>query len=209
MSRLSYKLYYQRNLPHFQPFGATLFITFRLAGSLPKEVMLRLEEEARNKEDEINLIADPKKQKQAAVLAQKQLFRKWDAVLDAAKQSARWLANPNVASMICEALHYRDQRVFSLDAYCVMPNHIHLVCTPLEKEESSNPISEIMHSLKGYTGYQANKLVGRQGPFWQHESYDHVVRDNDELLGVVNYVLENPRRAGLPTKWTYVRDGIL
>ena len=55
-SDFAYKLYYQRNLPQFQPFVATLFITFRLAGSLPKEVMLRLDEELRDKEDEINAI---------------------------------------------------------------------------------------------------------------------------------------------------------
>jgi len=203
-SRLDYKLYYQRNLPHFQPFGATLFITFRLAGSLPKEVMLRLEEEARYKEAEIELITDPNLQKQAIILAHEQLFREWDAALDAAKQSARWLANPEVAKMVCEALHYRDQRVYNLDAYCVMPNHVHLVCTPLENQASSIPISEIMHSLKGYTGYQANKLLGRQGTFWQHESYDHVVRD-DDYQRIVQYVLDNPVRAGSPTKWVYSR----
>lgn len=203
MSRLSYKLFYQRNLPHFQPFGATLFITFRLAGSLPKEVMLRLEEEAKNLEAEINSIADPKKQKQAAMLAQKQLFIKWDAALDAARQSARWLANPAVANLMCDALHYRDKKVFTLDAYCVMPNHVHLVCTPLEQPENSVSISEIMHSLKGYTGHQANKLLGRQGVFWQHESYDHVVRDDAEYQRIVQYVLENPLRADLPSKWVY------
>jgi len=203
MSRLSYKLYYQRNLPHFQPFGATLFITFRLAGSLPKEVMLRLEEEARYKEAEIELITDPQLQKQAIILAQEQLFSKWDAALDAAKQSARWLANPEVASMVCEAVHYRDQRMYSLDAYCVMPNHVHLVCTPLENQESSIPISEIIHSLKGYTGHQANKLLGRQGKFWQHESYDHVVRDDADYQRIVQYVLDNPVRAGLDVKWVY------
>lgn len=209
MSRLTYKLYYQRNLPHFQPSGATLFITFRLAGSLPKDVMLRLEEETRHKEAEINLLSDPKAQQQAFILAQKQLFSKWDAALDSAKQSARWLANPEVANMLCEALHYRDQRVFSLDAYCVMPNHVHLVCTPFVNQESTVPISEIMHSLKGYTGHQANKILGRQGQFWQHESFDHVIRDSDEYLKIVNYVLENPARAGHPARWTYIRKGIL
>jgi len=203
MSRLSYKLYYQRNLPHFQPSGATLFITLRLAGSLPKEVMLLLEEDARTKEAEIELITDPQLQKQAVTQAQEQLFNKWDAALDAAKQSARWLANPEVAEMVCEALHYRDQRVYSLDAYCVMPNHIHLVCTPLEKQDSSVSISEIMQSLKGYTGHQANKILGRQGTFWQHESYDHVVRDEADYQRIVQYVLDNPVRAGLDARWVY------
>ncbi len=209
MSLLPYKLYYQRKLPQFQPFDAPMFITFRLVGSLPKEVMLKLDEAVRIKEDEINQLTDPKLQKEAVTLAQKQLFNEWDTALDAATQSARWLANPEVASLVCEALQYRDQRVFSLDAYCVMPNHVHLVCTPLKNLASTVTISEMMHSLKGYTGHPANKLAGRQGQFWQNEVYDHVIQDNDEFLDVVNYVQENPARAGLAAQWTYVRDGIL
>ncbi len=56
---MEYRLYYQRHLPHFQPPGATLFITFRLAGSLPPEVLRRLTEETRIKQREIDLLPDP------------------------------------------------------------------------------------------------------------------------------------------------------
>lgn len=209
MSLLPYKLYYQRNLPQFQPFDATTFITFRLVGSLPKAVMLKLDEAVRIKEDEVNQLTDPTLQKQAVTLAQKQLFSEWDAALDAATESNLWLAKPEVANIVCEALQYRDQRVFCLDAYCVMPNHVHLVCSPLKNLTSTVTISEIMHSLKGFTGHPANKISGRQGQFWQPESYDHVIQDHDDFIDVVNYVLENPTRAGLPARWTYVREGIL
>lgn len=46
MNRLEYKINYRRNLPHVQPPGATLFVTFRLAGSIPTAVQLQLIEEA-------------------------------------------------------------------------------------------------------------------------------------------------------------------
>jgi REP element-mobilizing transposase RayT len=86
-----------------------------------------------------------------------------------------------------------------------MPNHIHLVCTPFFTGDDPVPLSEILQSLKGYTARKANLLLGRQGVFWQHESYDHVVRDSEEFARVVKYVLENPRRAGLSDRWIYCR----
>ncbi|MAU00364.1 MAG: hypothetical protein CL608_24750 [Anaerolineaceae bacterium] len=54
-----------------------------------------------------------------------------------------------------------------------------------------------MHSLKRYTAVEANKVLGRQGQFWQHESYDHIVRDEAELQRIRQYVLNNPVKAGL------------
>jgi putative transposase len=58
-----------------------------------------------------------------------------------------------------------------------------------------------MHSLKGYTAYEGNRLLGRKGAFWEHESYDHYVRDEEELERIVAYVLSNPLKAGLVTDW--------
>jgi putative transposase len=200
-----YRLYYERHLPHYQPPGATLFITFRLAGSLPLEVIQRLEVEIRLKEVEINALADSKAREQASYLAHKQFFGKWDAQLDQVNLGPQWLADPSVAKMMCEALHYRAGKEYTLEAYCVMPNHIHLVCAPLSDNAGPFPISKIMHSLKGYTARQANLLLGRQGDFWQHESYDHVIRDAAEFERIVNYVLENPVRAGLETQWVFRR----
>jgi REP-associated tyrosine transposase len=58
-----------------------------------------------------------------------------------------------------------------------------------------------MQSLKRYTARQANKILGREGAFWQDESYDHVIQDNDEYIRLINYLLENPVKAGLASKW--------
>ena len=106
---------------------------------------------------------------------------------------------------MCKALHNLDGQVYTLEAYCVMPNHVHLVCTPLSIQGEVYPLSKIMQSLKGNTARQANLLLGRTGDFWQHESYDHVVRDAVELKRIVNYVLANPSRAGLATQWVYCK----
>jgi putative transposase len=58
-----------------------------------------------------------------------------------------------------------------------------------------------MHSLKRYTSRQANLILGREGQFWQHESYDHVVRDEQEFERIMLYILNNPLKASLVDSW--------
>jgi len=113
--------------------------------------------------------------------------------------------------LVAEALHYRDGKVYGLDAYCIMPNHVHVVFTPLpEGADSYCAVSTIMHSLKRHTAHQANRVLGRQGTFWQGESYDHVVRDEEELHRIITYVLNNPVKGGLVQirddwRWKYCK----
>jgi len=202
---LNYQLFYQRHLPHYQPAGAILFITFRLAGSLPQAALQRLDEEKRRLKAEILQNPDLQISHQAVYLAQKKLFGTWDAELDHSKQGPQWLAEPRIAGMVCDALKYRDGTQYTLEAYCIMPNHVHMVFAPLVFEGASISLSKIMHSLKGYTAREANRVLGRQGDFWQHESYDHAVRDEAELIRIVEYVRLNPSRVGLPETWVYCR----
>jgi hypothetical protein len=135
MSQFNYKLYYQRKLPHYQPPDATLFITFRLAGSLPREVLDRLGKELSSIEAELSKISDLQAAKNAKDRAQKILFGKWDTELDYCYPGPKWLGEPDIAELVCEALHYRDGKQYALEAYSVMPNHVHLVCSPLMQEE--------------------------------------------------------------------------
>jgi putative transposase len=207
MCALEYKLFYQRQLPHYQPPGAILFITFRLAGSLPRKVLQQLEAEAARGAAEIGKFTSEYERKKAAYTAQKYLFNQMDTGLHSAPRGPKWLADPKIAGLVCDAMHYRDGKQYELEAYSVMPNHVHIVFTPICDEGEPYPLSRIMQSLKGNTARKANQLLGRQGPFWKHESYDHVVRDNEEFKRIVNYVVMNPVRAGLPSRWVYRRSG--
>ncbi len=74
-------------------------------------------------------------------------------------------------------------------------------CPRLRRDLRHSDLHKIMQSLKRPTARQANLLLGREGAFWQDESYDHVIRDNDEYIRIINYVLENPVKAGLASKW--------
>ncbi len=138
------------------------------------------------------------------------MFDKWDTALIDSNYGPRWLHDLQIAALVAGALHYRDGRAYELHAYCIMPNHVHLVCTPLMIASGYVALSSILHSLKSYTAHLANQHLGRNGVFWQHESYDHVVRNDAELKRIVEYVINNPVKANLVPeweswKWTYCK----
>ena len=204
--------YYRRHLPHWQPAGATLFITFRLAGSLPRAVVAALQEEREQAERALSHIAHDQKRADQAYRDARRAFGQWDAALHNSAAGPRWLGRPQVAAIVSDALHYRDEQVYDMLAFCIMPNHVHLVCTPLQGENGSyHALHRILQSLKRHTARRANELLGRQGAFWHGESYDHGVRSAEELARIIRYVVDNPVKAGLVCDWrawpwTHVRS---
>ena len=210
---LEYKIFYRQHLPHIQPAGATFFVTFRLAESIPTTAIERLYEEALMTERRILQIKSKPEQQQEMVLAKKRQFARWDAVLDAAACGPNWLSQPVVARVVSEAIYYHDNRTIDLDCFCIMSNHVHVVLTPLEEAAGGFfSLSRILHSIKSDSANRANRIIGREGRFWQHESYDHYVRDPEELRRIRRYVLDNPVKAGLADTcdrwaWSYCKYG--
>ena len=82
-----------------------------------------------------------------------------------------------------------------------MPNHVHVVFEPLNAGDLPKSLSTIMHSLKRNTARRANELLGRRGSFWEHENFDHYIRNEVERKRIVKYVIENPIKAGLVKDW--------
>jgi putative transposase len=207
-SLMKTKTYYRRNLPHYQPPGATYFVTYRLAGSLPHEVVVRLKEERAKAQRQC--METRGKEEEGINQHKKRHFARFDKLLDNADHAPRWLENAVVARIVSDAIHFRDGREYELLTYCIMPNHVHLVMT-LERNDIS--LYKVLQSLKRFTAQETNKILSRRGAFWQHESYDHVVRDGKELLRVIAYVLRNPEKAGLVDtweswKWSYFREEV-
>jgi len=131
-------------------------------------------------------------------------FAKFEEILDGASVGPVWLSDERIAQTVAESLHYRDGRVYRLDAFSIMANHVHTVIKPLSKmaeEAACHALSSVMQSLKGYTAFKCNRLLGREGEFWAHESYDHWIRDYDEWQRIVAYVLNNPVKAGSVEHW--------
>jgi REP element-mobilizing transposase RayT len=102
-----------------------------------------------------------------------------------------------------------DGERYRLLAYCLMPNHVHLVIdtTGYEIEihhrgpTAPYPLADTLKRLKGRTARRCNLVLGRSGPFWHHESYDHIVRNQQEYERIVAYILNNPVKAGLVENW--------
>jgi REP element-mobilizing transposase RayT len=201
--KLVYKFSYRRRLPHIQPAGATFFVTARLAGSLPVEVVERLRREREQTDLELEKIADQNERKERTYLESRRFFGKWDDALDKSNTNIKYLSDLRVADLVSESLYYRDNKVYELIAFCIMPNHIHVVFKPLEESKDKYySLAKIMHSFKRHTAYEANLLLERNGEFWQHESYDHFARNEAELERIVKYVLYNPVKAGMVDDWT-------
>jgi REP-associated tyrosine transposase len=204
-NKLAFREYYKRRLPHIQCAGATYFITFRLANSLPIEALNKLAEE----KQKINRL--PESQKESAHQA---WFAKYDDYLDKALHGNPYLKNEQIANMVAESIQFRDGKTYDLTSYCIMPNHAHLVCRPLEKLSGIYfGLTEILHSLKRHTARESNKILQRRGPFWQDESYDHFIRNDVEMERIIKYVLYNPVKANLVKeqtdwKWSYSKYGV-
>lgn len=187
--------FYRRNLPHWQPEQAEYFVTFRLTNSLPAIAIERLNDERKILQKSGKSISEVKRR----------IFAKYENLLDKAESGPTWLKNRKVAQIVCESIHHRDQNEYDLYAYCVMPNHIHLVFKLLNNskiiEGVKYPVTKLLQGLKKYTAHECNKVLDRTGQFWQHESFDRVVRDTDELENTIRYVLHNPVKAKLVKYW--------
>lgn len=205
------KTEYLRNLPHLQYVGASFFVTFRLKGSLPATVVQQLiadrdraiqilnEQSATNLTDEL-------------YREQKRYFARIERTLDACQHGPDWLKRPDISSVVINRIRTADGKAYELLAYCIMPNHVHLVVDTanqldgIQLEEVVTPdnyqqLYKTVGLIKGGSAFEVNRLLNRKGPFWQSESYDHYVRDAAELKRIINYVLQNPVKAGLVVDW--------
>ena len=164
----------QRRLPHQYPEGRALFLTWHLYGSVPASRFPAPHD-----------------------LSAGQAFVWIDRYLDTTRTGPLWLKREEIARLVAGASHHSAQhlRYYDLEAYVVMANHVHLLVWP----RAVAP--KFLHSLKGYTAREANKILGRTGqPFWQKESYDYWVRDSAELERIRRYIERNPVKAGLVSR---------
>jgi REP element-mobilizing transposase RayT len=151
--------------------GADLFLTWNLHGSIPH-----------------NRYPGP------TAMTAGQAFVWMDKFLDTATVGPKWLAQDEIAEVVVDSLHYAADTLkqYDLHAYVVMANHVHMLVTPRVEPR------KFMQSVKGFTAREANKLLDRTGePFWQSESYDHLVQSDEEFQKIKRYIENNPVKAGI------------
>jgi REP element-mobilizing transposase RayT len=173
-------------LPHFEGGELPQFITFRLHDALPESAILRWRDELKSEQ---------------LGFAESIMRRRVEAYLDQGHGTC-YLKEPRLAAIVQEALLFHDGTKYRLAAWTVMPNHVHLLCTPA----AGHNLAEIMHSLKSYTSNEANKMLSRKGRFWQKEYFDRYIRNARHYSKVLAYIENNPVKARLceqPGDWPF------
>ena len=99
------------------------------------------------------------------------------------------------AQLVKDSLLHNDNKRYNLLCWCIMPNHVHVLISPFEGVS----LSKIMFDWKSYTTHTFNKLLGREGKIWMNEYFDRFIRNNDHFNKVVDYIENNPVKAGIVT----------
>jgi REP element-mobilizing transposase RayT len=115
----------------------------------------------------------------------------------------RWTLPERVRSIVLDCCLHDNGARFDLRVAVVMPDHVHLIFTPLIDRGAMEvcSLATIMDAIKGASAHKINKSLGRKGRIWQPESFDHVVRSSEGLDAKIQYLLENPVRRGLVSEW--------
>jgi valyl-tRNA synthetase len=178
----------RRRLPHWKQHGATYFVTFRLADSIPADKLAYLEEE---RDRWLASHPEPWSEEQ-----KREYYKRFcvpiERWLDAGYGSCV-LAEPEAAAIVACALKHFDAQRYHLRSWVVMPNHVHALVTP----KAGNRLSDLLHTWKRFSAREINRLRGRKGQLWQHESYDHIVRSEESLHRIATYIERNPEFAGI------------
>jgi REP element-mobilizing transposase RayT len=173
-------------------------VTFRLADSLPKQVITRLMREKAQRLLSAEKANDPKLVETIERDYAREIERHLDKGIGACA-----LRRPEVAELAARALQFFDRDRYQLRAWVVMPNHVHVVFSPAP----NCTVSAIVKSWKSFIALHANRILHRTGDrFWQPESYDHWIRNDEEHLRCCRYVHNNPVKAGLcrmPEQWRW------
>lgn len=164
-------------LPHFDGGEIFQFITFRLFDSLPKVLLEKWSQEVSDEKGKI------------------EFRKKIENYLDEGNGSC-FLKNEKIAQTVEDCLKYFHEEKYKLISWVIMPNHVHCLLLPLENIE----LEKITHSIKSFSAQKANKILGRKGQFWQHESFDRYIRNAEHYKNVIKYIENNPVKANLCEK---------
>jgi putative transposase len=191
---------YHRHLPHWRQDGATYFVTFRLADSLPKTKLRELDalRKAWKGRTDCQSVTSTDSRKDCQSVLHDPLslaiMKKVEGWLDNGYGEC-WLKEPAVTQIVRDAMHYGDGLQYELGACVLMPNHVHAILRPLSSADLS--LERILQSRKRRTAALINAHIDRDSRFWQSESYDRIIRDEEHLWRCVQYIGSNPSRAKL------------
>ncbi len=175
--------FYRSRLPHWEVKDGHYFVTIRVAGSLPEKVQKDLRE-----------ISFQLKQTKGEgwISLQRYIFQKMEESLDSCDTGC-YLQESELSEICVEAISKRiSNNIWIMHEYVIMPNHIHMFFTLQQGH-----LKTVIPSFKRWTGGRINKVLNRKGGFWQNEWFDHWARTQNEADRIMEYIRNNPAKAGL------------
>ena len=214
---------YQRHMPHWRQDGATYFVTFRLADSLPQAKLNELAafkadwQREHSARDAARGTALPSRRagthgqtaRESRPTGGEMENSKEDSeqlAREVQERIERWLdqgmgecvlKHGRFASLLTSAMHHFDDERYELDCYVVMPNHAHAIVRPLDAELYS--LEDIIGGWKKYSAMRINRELEHKGELWQEEAFDRIIRDEEHLWRAIRYIGGNPEKARLAT----------
>lgn len=180
--RKGFRGWHQRGyLPHFDAPHVTQFVTYMLVDSFPVTRWAEWEPILREADSSLK----------------RRQLEEW---LDRGHGQC-WLRQKEVASLVEAVLLERDREEYHLQAWVIMPNHVHLVV-----DVWNVPLTQLIAGWKGKSARLANVVLQRTGPFWQEDYYDTLIRDEEHFKKAVHYTDANPAKAAMvkdPREWLW------
>jgi putative DNA methylase len=173
-------------LPHFDGGEIIQFITLRLADSVPNKVINTWQSQL---------------QFESVESARFILEERIEKYLDNGFGEC-WLKGPPIATVVEDSLKHFDGTRYDLLSWVIMPNHTHFMIRP----KAGFDLSSILKNHKSFTAKESNKIIGRQGQFWQEDYFDRRIRDSNHYIDTLEYIDFNPVNAGLcrnPREWRF------
>ncbi len=155
------------NLPHIDLIGYYQFVTFRTSDSIDEFLKRIREEEIPNNIKEYKI----------------------DTYLDNSQKGC--YLNNQILEFLYEYFKQQDKVIYELVAFCIMPNHIHILFKQNEE------LKKIIQTIKGGTSVKINKMLSKNGIFWEKGYFDRVIRDENHFVTTYEYIKNNPIKANL------------
>ena len=185
------------NLPHWQQEDVWIFLTWRLADSLPLTKLRQWQQERQK-----FFIDNPEPWSDETHIAyRKQFTDEIEAWLDRGLGKCH-LKLPAIREIVFSAFRHFDGVRYDLDSFVIMPNHVHLLLRILEP----NNLPDIVRSLKSFSAKRANRELARAGNFWQRDYYDRLIRSPKHFHWARGYIERNPKNLAAGTFTVYLKE---
>ena len=183
----------RRHLPHWRVLDKPYFVTFRLKNTIPENVVKELHaeriklEKAKVNQEEIDKF-------------ERYEFTKIEFILDNLNNDLCYLKNPKIASLVMNSFIFIEKRFrWNFPCLTIMPNHVH--CLAAKQTDTNVSLETALGSLKQHVSHEANKILGTNGRMWCYENFYHWCRTPESVEKFIEYIKDNPVKAGLVNDW--------